>query len=395
MIGIGTSLSAIQNRLRMQMNWAHSRYNNPANVDTFAGIAGEDDFSLFSPGVTTGTAWSHRLNWDAWFGSLGEHPSSISVEVAAEQATPLFRSVQGTATADRRQWSGAVNANLGPATVRLDTMRFRNNLDNLISIHTLQESIHTASLNIDLERLRGSTAQYYEETEHGKDYDGFSDSKARMLIPSNIALSAQLQDVRTLNGEDIILAPVIDGFDFMNQTTETIGISATWVNDQHSTTVESSYSFLDIDQRERALADRRDVHYGILHSFHSEQWSVSARVGFTRTNDLDPASRSDTMLGDWGVSASYLANNGLRFGISLDNSRSSYTEQLLGSTSLSRSKRYSVSVDVGEWYANHFSLTNTPSISVSLQRIDNTENGLFYSGANSMTSGTINIGVNF
>ena len=391
--GIGTSLAAFQNKLRLNMNWAHSSYNNPADENSFAEFDNSDDFELFSPGATTGTAWRHELNWDAWAGSLGNTPGSIGFELSAEQATPLFRSVQGTATADRKQWAGAINATLGLVTARLDTTQFRNNLDNLISIHTLDEAVHNASVSIDLEHLRSGGNRF----ESNLDLNAANTSvfQASKLIPSSLGLTTQVQDVKTLNGEDIILAPVIDGFDFMNQTTETIGLSASWINNQHTTTVESSYSFLDIDQRERAEADRRDVYHGVSHTYQNNQWSVSGRIGVSRTNDLDPASRSDTTLNDWGVSTSYLTLNGLRLGASFENSLSRLADRLSDDNARSTSRRYNVSIDIGDWYAHQFNLTNAPSISASWQKTEGTETNAFDNSANSTTSATLNIGVNF
>ena len=75
-----------------------------------------------------------------------------------------------------------------------------------------------------------------------------SDEEMSALVPSSVGLRASVEELKTLNGDVIILAPVIAGFDFMDQTTQTLGLSLAWEGDSNSTTLDIDYVYFDNDQ---------------------------------------------------------------------------------------------------------------------------------------------------
>ncbi len=407
-LGLGTAFGLFQDRTRLQFSWAKSRYDNPVDSDLFDFDQGQ---RVFAPGETSGSAWRHSAEFDLWSGAVGSRSGYASLSLSAERASPLFRTTQGSATADRRQWSGALDFSIGALSGRVDTTTYRNNLSKLISIHTLNEQSHNVRLDFDLNALRNQSQQvsYSESSTGGYDVlvdeqpadpplaaDFIDESRAqRSLLPASIAVSVGRQSVATLNGEDIILAPVIDGFDFMDQHTDTISVSATWLGQTSSTVIETNYSFLDIDQRERAAADRRDVYYGINHTVNTGPWSIGGRFGFTNTSDLDPASRSESRLVDWGFDLNYYSPSGVRFGGTLSSNRSRLIDRVFQDSSVSDTQRFGFSVEIGEWLQHRFNLSYLPSVSGNWNRTVSDSVSSFDDSRTTETFATFNLGVNF
>lgn len=375
--GVSNQVGLFDGRVNLTFSVARSKYDNPDELN-FENIPSDDGFEVFDPGMTSGNAYRHSISWNAY--NDFELNRSLTLEYGTERADPFYRSIHGESTADRRQWSLFSSFSAGMFSGRLGTTQFQNNLDNLISIHTLDEALHQAEVSIDLTELSESG----EET---------STAGIGRLIPSNISLNASIEDLKTLNGEVIILAPVIEGFDFMDQTTETYGISATWDIGSHSTSVDLSYSFLDIDQRERASADRRDVNYGISHSVSRDNWSVSASVSTNRSDDLDSASRSRNDSTQWGLSLSYYMDSGVNWSASLDSGTDTFNYLLFDEQEDTDSNSMSISVDYGSWLGRKLSLEFEPTMSLRWHRSENDSRSTYYSSDQVSESISFNMGV--
>jgi len=306
----------------------------------------------------------------------------IAFDVGAERASPLYRSIHGQATSDRRQHSISTSMNYDIFQGQVGVTKFRNNLHNLVSIHTLDEGIYMASLGVDLE-------QYREVDDDG------NRGLLRRLIPSFTDFTVEKETLNTLNGDVIILAPVIAGFDFMNQATDAYGITTTWQGLNHSTSLELRYSFLDNRQRERANADRKDLYYGVSHELTRERWSLGGRVGFTRTDDLDTASRSKTSLSEWGLNGSYQTTAGITFSATFDNSLDLLKDYVFAEREEGNSQRFSVTADAGAWLQNRFKLEESPSISLTGQKTDSEVKSSYFDSQTSSASFMVNAGLTF
>ena len=376
--GASSKLGFWDGRVNLSFSFARSRYDNPADLNVDNLPTGEG-LEVFNPGVTRGNAYRHAVTWEVYRDV--DSNRSLSFEYGMERADPFYRSVHGQSTADRRQWSLYGSFVSGVFSGRLGTVQYQNNLDNLVSIHTLDEAVHQAELSIDL-------SQWDEE-------GGETSARFNWAIPSTISMSASVEDLETVNGDVIILAPVIEGFDFMNQTTDTYGLSATWDGYSNSTTVDVNYSFLDIDQRERANADRRDLSYGLSHSYNSNNWSLSGNVVFTVSDDLDNASRSRNETTQWGFAWSYASEGGINWTAALDSG--SNTLNFLSSEELedSESNSLSFSIDFGRWLARKLSLSREPSSTVRWQRSESESQSTFFSNDQVSESLSFNVGVAF
>ena len=377
--GASSQFGFMDGRVNLSFSFARSRYDNPTdlNVDN---IPTDEGLEVFNPGATSGSAYRHTVSWEVYRDL--DSSRSLSFEYGTESADPFYRSIHGQSTADRRQWSLFSSFNTGMFNMRLGTVQYQNNLDNLISIHTLDEAVHQAEVSIDL-------------SDAGEAEEGETSAGVKWAMPSVISLTASVQDLKTVNGEVIILAPVIEGFDFMNQTTDTYGISATWDGSTNSTSVDISYSFLDIDQRERASADRRDLSYGISHSYNSENWSLSGNVTFNVSDDLDSVSRSRNDTTQWGLSWFYASEGGLNWTASVDSGSNTLNYLLSDELEDSESNSLSFSLDFGRWLARKLSLGVEPSSTVRWQRSESESRSTFYSNDQVSESVSFNVGVAF
>lgn len=386
--GLGTEISTLEDRLNLQLHWARSEYDNPQDLN-FENLPTDEGFEIFLPGATKGTAWRHELSWDAWSGVFKDKDASIGLELSAERASPFYRSIQGQATSDRKQWSANTNLTFGSINAQIGTTQYRNNLHNLVSIHTLEETLHTAAFSFDLEALRAQ-----EDAEEMAE-PGQRSHSLKKLMPSYLDLTLEIEDVRTLNGDVIILAPVIAGLDFMNHTTDTYGVSATWQNLDSSTTLEATYSFFNNDQRERAQADRKDLYYGISHELTKDAWSLGGRVGFSVTDDYDDASRSNTSLAEWGLTGSIRTQTGILFSAEFDDSRNRFKDMVFAELEDSTSKHFSITADIGEWMNKYLKLDSQPSLTATWQKTNSEVDSSYFQSRTSSASTMINAGFTF
>jgi hypothetical protein len=293
--------------------------------------------------------------------------------------------VHGDATADRRQWSLMADLEAGPVRAQIGTTQYQNNLDNLISVHTLDEAVHTADVTFDVVSWRESRAD-----------DNYSeDNRAARLIPSSVGVRASVESLQTLNGDVIILAPVIAGFDFMNQTTENVGLSLTWDGDSSSTTLDIDYTYFDNAQRERANADTKDLIYSLEHSLYRDNWTLSGRVGISANDDFDDASRSRTDLTEWGFSGSYTSDYGVTLSFGFDRSNDRFHDRVFDEQEDTKSIAYSISLDFGTWLAERLSLGIDPSVTASWQRTETDSRSVFFDSNNMSESFSFNLGVPF
>ena len=376
--GIGTDLSLFDNSLNLSLSWAESEYDNPSELND-ENVPDDDGFEIFSPGVTRGNAYRHSVQWDAWRNA--ENTRSISLEYETERSEPFYRSIQGDATADRRQWSLFADFAAGPIAARIGSTQYQNNLDNLVSIHTLDEAVHTAEVTLDVVSWRETLVD--------------SDEDMSALVPSSVGLRASVEELKTLNGDVIILAPVIAGFDFMDQTTQTLGLSLAWEGDSNSTTLDIDYVYFDNDQAERAEADTRDLVYTLSHSIFRDQWSLSGRVGLSLNDDLDTVSRSRTELTEYGLSGSYTTQQDLTFSAGLDRSVNKFNDRVQNDDEDSRSVSYNFSLDFGSWLAQRLQLRFDPSVTASWQRTTTDNRSIFFRNDQESESFSINIGASF
>lgn len=390
--GLGSTMRFFDNRATLDLAWAETEYFNPIDISQF-----EEDVEVYDPGVTKGDAWNANFSWLALSRMVKEKPLSLGIQLGAEQATPLYRSVHGGGTADRKQWNASVSASYGVLSGTLSTTQFRNNMDNLVSIHTLDQAIHNASLDINLEQFRQNSDDGGADA---VDSDGLENQKPekwpdsfRKLIPSSVGFNAQIEDMKTLNGEVIILAAVIDGFDFMNQTSRNIGTSLSWFGLNSNTTIGLNYSFLDIDQRERAAADRRDTNITFSHDVSVDDMSAGVRLGFTRTDDLDPTTRSATMLGDWGLNLSFRGPLHITFAGAVDFTQNDFDDRAGQDDRDGDSKRFSLSMNFGEFIKRRYNLSQTPSVTALWQNTQSLESSQFGEFEASSSSFTLNLGV--
>jgi hypothetical protein len=380
--GYGTDVSFFEQRVDVSLSWAKSEYDNPAELNT-DNIPEDEDFVLFDPGVTRGDAYRHTLRWDAWRNE--DTGSLVSLQYATERSEPFYRSVHGDATADRRQWSLTADLEAGPVRAQIGTTQYQNNLDNLISVHTLDEAVHTADVTFDVVSWRESRAD-----------DNYSeDNRAARLIPSSVGVRASVESLQTLNGDVIILAPVIAGFDFMNQTTENVGLSLTWDGDSSSTTLDIDYTYFDNAQRERANADTKDLIYSLEHSLYRDNWTLSGRVGISANDDFDDASRSRTDLTEWGFSGSYTSDYGVTLSFGFDRSNDRFHDRVFDEQEDTKSIAYSISLDFGTWLAERLSLGVDPSVTASWQRTETDSRSVFFDSNNMSESFSFNLGVPF
>ena len=376
--GIGTDLSLFDNSLNLSLSWAESEYDNPSELND-ENVPDDDDFEVFSPGVTRGNAYRHSIQWDAWRNA--ENTRAVSLEYETERSEPFYRSIQGDATADRRQWSLFADITAGPIAARIGSTQYQNNLDNLISIHTLDEAVHTAEVTLDVVSWQETLVDSEEETS--------------ALVPSTVGLRASVEELKTLNGDVIILAPVIAGFDFMDQTTQTLGLSLAWEGESNSTTLDIDYVYFDNDQAERAEADTRDLVYTLSHSIFRDQWSLSGRVGLSLNDDLDTVSRSKTELTEYGLSGSYTTQQDLTFSVGLDRSVNKFNDRVQNDDEDSRSVSYNFSLDFGSWLAQRLQLRFDPSVTASWQRTTTDNRSIFFQNDQESQSLSINIGASF
>lgn len=376
--GASSQLAVLDGRVSLSFSFAHSEYDNPSELNS-DNIPDGDGFEVFDPGVTSGSAYSHRVIWEVLRNE--EANQAVTLELATEKADPFYRSIQGQSTADREQWSLFTSFYAGALNGRLGSTQYQNNLDKLISIHTLDEAVHQAELSLSL-------LEMIED-------DSETNQSFRRMVPSSVSLYATIEELKTLNGDVIILAPVIDGFDFMDQTTETVGMSATWDGQSHSTSVDVSYSFMDNDQRERATADRRDVSYSVAHSINKEKWSITGNLSLNTSDDLDNASRSQNQATQWGVSGSYSADIGINWTAAFESGLNELHYLLSDENEDSDSNTLSLSMDFGTWLAERLSLPTDPSMTLRWHRSENENRSDFFSSDQTSESITFNVGVSF
>ncbi len=375
--GIGSDFSLLDDRLKLSFSWARSDYDNPTDLND-ENLPDDEGFEIFSPGITSGNAYRHTLEWDAW--SNEDESSYVSLAFSTERADPFYRSIHGEATADRRQWSLLADVTVGPVTASIGTTQYQNNLGGLISVHTLDEAVHTAEVTLDVVSLQDSEG---------------NNIPLSPVIPSSVSIFATVEELQTLNGDQIILAPVIEGFDFMDQVTETLGVSMDWEGESSTTSLGIDYSFLDNSQRERATADSRDLVYSVSHSLEGENWNLAGRVALSVSDDLDNASRSTTDLVEWGFSGSYIADNGLVLSAGFDNSLNRYNDRILDEDEDSESQVYSFTLEFGTWMARKLAWSVEPSASASWQRTVTDNRSIFYVNDQLSESFTLNVGVPF
>ena len=375
--GYGTDLSFFNSSLNLSLSWAQSEYDNPSELNE-DNVPEDDGLDIFRPGITRGNAYRHSIQWDAWRNS--EDTGFVSLEYATERSEPFYRSIHGQATADRRQWSLYADVEAGHVTARFGTTQYQNNLDNLISIHTLDEEVHTAEVTLDVVSWRESKLSKNEEI--------------KVAVPSSIGLRATIEQLQTLNGDQIILAPVIDGFDFMDQETETLGLSLSWEGDTNSTTLDIDYTVFDNSQRERATADTKDLVYSLSHSIYRDKWSLSGRVAISTNDDFDTTSRSSTRLAEYGLSGSY-TDQGLTLSGGFDRSLNKFNDRVLNDNEDTTSVAYSISLDFGTWLAQKLSWRIDPSVTASWQRSTTDNRSIYYVNDQTSESFSVNVGVPF
>ncbi len=368
--GVGTSVSLWQDRLTLSMHWADSQYDNPAENNA-ENLPEGDEFEVFNPGVTRGSAHRHALVWSA----IQSEKMDVSVEFNQEQASAFYRSVQGQSTADRREWSLFSHVGAGPINASFGTTQYRNNLDELISVHTLDEAVHSVDLEFDLLSL------------------GEQGGARNRFYPSALSVRSSQETLKTLNGEDIILAPVIEGFDFMNQSTISHGMSFYWEGESSSTSFDVDYSYFDNKQRERAEADSRDLVYGLSHDVDIGNWRVGGRLGLSLNEDLDTVSRSDTTLSEWGLSLAYNSETGLGFSAAVDQSDNDYLDKVLGEDEVNNSRTYSVNLELGAWVAKYWGERAEPSLSVSWSRSNTDNRSDYYNSDQTADAWLVNLGM--
>lgn len=371
--GLGSNFSLWADKVELSLSWADSAYDNPSEQNRDNLPAG-DDLVVYDPGETRGSAHRHRLLWRAVESERGE----LSFEYSQEQASAFFRSVQGQSTADRRQWSLISQLAVGRVYATLGSTHYRNNLDDLISIHTLDEAVHSVEVEVDLTPEEGGDS-----------------ATASPWRPTSLALRSSREALKTLNGEDIILAPVIEGFDFMNQHSTSHGLSLLWEGPGSSTGLDVDYNFFDNSQRERAQADTRDWTYGLSHARDFGRWSVSGRVGLSSNDDLDSASRSRTELREWGLSVAYSTGDGLGFSVALDQSDNDFRDRVLGEDEVDQSRTLGLTVELSKWLAGKLGERHVPTLTSSWSRTESDSRSDYYNSDQRSDAWLINLGVQF
>lgn len=370
--GVGSSLSLWQERLTLSLSWADSKYDNPEEQNA-ENLPEGDGFEVFDPGVTRGSAHRHSAVWRA----VQTENTDISVEYNQEQASTFYRSVQGQATADRRERSLYSYIISGPVSASLGTTQYRNNLGELISVHTLEEAVHSADVEVDLQWLRPD------------------DSRSNNWYPSLFAIRSTQETLKTLNGDDIILAVVIEGFDFMKQSSISHGLTLLWEGESSSTSLDVDYNYFDNKQRERSNADSRDLVYGLSHAVDIGNWSLEGRLGLSVNNDLDIVSRSSTELSEWGVSTAYNNGAGLDVSLEIDQSRNDYLDKVFGEDEVNNSRTYGVNMELGYWLAKYLGESVAPSLSLSWSRSSTDNRSEYYISDQRAESWLLNLGVQF
>ena len=375
--GTGADIELLNKRLNLSFSWARSEYDNPQELNA-DNLPDDPELEVFNPGVTRGQAYRHSIQWQAWQSS--DYNKAVSFEASTERAEPFYRSVHGNSTADRRQWSLFADLATESWNARIGTTRYRNNMNQLISIHTLDEAIHSADITINLQ-------QPYSNEADTEATDGW--------VPTSVSFRATVESLKTLNGEQIILAPVIEGFDFMNQVTETLGLSLNWEATNSNTSLAVDHSFFDNSQRERANADSRSLAASISHSIYKDNWSFSGRLGLSASDDLDIASRSASEFVEWGLSGSYVTASGAILSAALDSSIDNFDDLMFNENEKSRSQAYNISLDVGAWLAQKLSWQIEPSVTIAWQQIKSDSRSTFFNSDQTTESLTINTGVPF
>lgn len=128
--GVRVKASNKSERLRADIGFARSRFNNPRDPSLEQGI------NIAPARANTSNAHYVEASYDVLrdFALTKNRKANLTLGYRHERVAPLFRSVAVTTQANRLQHQYEVNGNLGDVTVSFTNFNFNDNLDNLASI---------------------------------------------------------------------------------------------------------------------------------------------------------------------------------------------------------------------------------------------------------------------
>lgn len=129
-VGVRVKASNKSERLRTDIGFARSRFNNPRDPSLDQGI------NIAPALANTSNAHYVEASYDVLrdFALTKNKKANLTLGYRHERVAPLFRSVAVTTQANRLQHQYEVNGNLGDVTVSFTNFNFNDNLDNLASI---------------------------------------------------------------------------------------------------------------------------------------------------------------------------------------------------------------------------------------------------------------------
>ncbi len=117
-------------RLRYEISWTRSKFNNPSDPDL------EQEFELVQTESETKDAHYAEISFDILQGVKiwKEKKLKLTGTFRHEQIAPLFKSIGTFSQADRRKFQYELTGNLGEMSFGFGNLRERDNLDDIASI---------------------------------------------------------------------------------------------------------------------------------------------------------------------------------------------------------------------------------------------------------------------
>ncbi len=260
--GGALQLGMWHNRITVVSEVAHSRYANPAELNSVNLLAGGTDI-----GATSDVAHSHRIDANVWRGELG----SANLFAGYSRIDPLFRSVQAFAEADRETWQFGGGAVYDMLSASGSLVQIDSNVDDISRILGTRQQIAQASLDMALDRYRGG-----------------EEGGARRAIPSSIGIFGNQTLLESLNTDTVVATTGMSAGEAPDIRTLGYGIGASWGWDFGQTQLRYNRERVDTRQIGHTEEDVNRDHFEISQALYGDIWSASLRAAYGRTLAKDP-----------------------------------------------------------------------------------------------------------
>lgn len=334
--GIGTTISAFDERVDLNLNWARSEFRNmESSLKSQPVLSGKRSIDKNS---VSGGAYRHNLNVNIWSGRIFNQFHTLEFSASEKKTTEQFMPTRIADDADTRQRTTGVALTHGSVRLSLKRVDYEKNLARETNRVAVDQTSYRADLTVNLARPNRNNA----------------------LIPSRIGLSVLRSDTVTPTGEFYSDTPDTLAAIFYDQQSARDTLHAAWQNSKSSYFLSLSQSSINYTKNYFYPTARVTRHLSASYQRSIRRCRLAANVGVTHKSGQSFFSGKESLLSDYGFNASYLSKSGLEFILATSKNRSNLPDLEINDQMQTYMSNLSLSMDFSALLPDFLHLAREP-----------------------------------